>query len=293
MSEKELQTTQADRLKKLLDSSENEKHTKIVSVTSGKGGVGKSTIAANLAYMLSEMDYKVGLFDADFGLANLDIILNVRVKKNLVDVLNGDSKLEDILVWINENLVLIPGDSGDEIFKFGDEIFAEVFLSDTQKLLGDLDYLIIDTGAGISKSNQAILAESDEIVVVTMPDPSAITDAYATTKVCSKYHKSVNLLLNFTKNEKEGELIYKKIKKVADDNIEGLNLNYVGNLSKNSLISKCSQNRLLFAKDYQNSLSFFEMSEIIRNLIEKLEHKLLTSNKRSFAMFVRRLMDRF
>jgi len=293
MSEKELQTTQADRLKKLLDSSENEKHTKIVSVTSGKGGVGKSTIAANLAYMLSEMDYKVGLFDADFGLANLDIILNVRVKKNLVDVLNGDSKLEDILVWINENLVLIPGDSGDEIFKFGDEIFAEVFLSDTQKLLGDLDYLIIDTGAGISKSNQAILAESDEIVVVTMPDPSAITDAYATTKVCSKYHKSVNLLLNFTKNEKEGELIYKKIKKVADDNIEGLNLNYVGNLSKNSLISKCSQNRLLFAKDYQNSLSFFEMSEIIRNLIEKLEHKLLTSNKRSFTMFVRRLMDRF
>ncbi len=291
---KDRQETQADRLKELLnDTNKEQKHTKIISITSGKGGVGKSTISANIAFMLSEMGYKVALLDADFGLANLDIILNTRVKQNLVDVLNDRCKLEDIIIDINENLKLIPGDSGDEIFKFKDSILAEKFLADADKLLGDLDYLIIDTGAGISKANQAILAESDEVVVVTMPDPSAITDAYATIKVCSKFLNSVSLLLNFTKNQKEAHLIYQKISKIADSNIEDFKLFYLGNISRDSLITKCSQNRLLFAKEYQNSLSFFELSEIIRNLIEKLEHKLLTSNKRGFAVFVRRLMDRF
>ena len=286
--------TQADKLKDLLNSeTSSKKDTKIITITSGKGGVGKSTIAANLAYMLSEMRYKCAILDADFGLANLDIIFNKKVKQNLVDVLNDRCKLSDIIIPINENLSLIPGDSGDEIFKFKDELIAYKFLNDVDELLGDLDYLIIDTAAGISKKNQSILAESDEVVVITMPDPSAITDAYATIKVCSKFKKSVNLLLNFVKNEKEGEQIYKKIKKVVDDNIEDFDLKYVGSLSRDSLITKCSQNRLLFAKEYQNSLSFFELNEIIRNLIEKMEHKLLTSKQRGFAIFIRRLMDRF
>jgi len=289
--------TQADRLKELLEPAadkekKDHKHTKIVAITSGKGGVGKSTISANMAYMLSEMGYKVGLFDADIGLANLDIIFNVRVRRNIVDLLNGDATIDDIAIKINDNLTLIPGDSGDEIFKFTDKVLIERFLSQIE-YFDDLDYLIIDTGAGISKTIQAFLAESDEVIVVTMPDPSAITDAYATIKVTSKFLNSVNLLLNFTNNEKEAEIIYKKIKKVADINIKSLDLNYLGNLSRDQTIYKSSQNRELFAKEYPSSLSFFELDEIIRNLIQKLEHKLLTSKPRSFAVFVRRLMDRF
>jgi len=283
--------TQADKLKELLSEVE-QKSTKIVAVTSGKGGVGKSTISANMAYMLSQMGYKVGLFDADIGLANLDVIFNVRAKKNLVDLLNSKATIDEIVIKIDENLTLIPGDSGDEIFKFNDKVLIEKFVKEME-YFDDLDYLIIDTGAGISKTIQAFLSESDEVIVVTMPDPSAITDAYATIKVTSKYLDSVNLLLNFTKNSKEGELIYKKIKKVADTNIEKLELNYIGNLSRDALVIKCSQNRLLFAKEYPNSLVYFELNEIIRNLIQKLEHKLLTSKPRSFAVFVRRLMDRF
>ena len=285
--------TQADRLKEILNTQDSEKNTKIITITSGKGGVGKSTITANLGLMLSQMGYKVGIFDGDIGLANLDIIFNIRVKKTLLDVLTSNATLDEIIVKINKNLLLIPGASGDEILNFTNKRLMEKFLAQAEHL-NDLDYLLIDTGAGISKTMQAFLSESDEDIVVTIPDPSAITDAYATIKVSSKFTKSVNLLLNMTKNEREGELIYKKIKKVADINVNGLELSYLGALTTDSTISTSSKKRVLFVDEYPNSLSFFQINEICRNIIAKLEHKLLTpSKKKSFTVLVRRLMDKF
>lgn len=285
--------TQADRLKEILNSDTDEHNTKIITITSGKGGVGKSTITANLGLMLSQMGYKVGIFDGDIGLANLDIIFNVRARKTILDVLNEKATLDEVIIKINKNLLLIPGASGDEILEFTNQKLMEKFLAEAEHL-NELDYLLIDTGAGISKTMQAFLSESDEVIVVTIPDPSAITDAYATIKVSSKFTKSVNLLLNMTKNEREGELIYKKIKKVADTNINGLELSYFGALTSDSTISTSSKKRVLFVDEYPNSLSFFQLNEICRNIIAKLEHKLLTpSKKKSFTVLVRRLMDKF
>jgi len=285
--------TQADKLKEILNTKDDNHSTKIITITSGKGGVGKSTITANLALILSQMGYKVGIFDGDIGLANLDIIFNVRAKKTILDLLRGEALLSEVIIEINKNLILIPGASGDEILEYSNSKLMSKFLEEAE-YLDDLDYLLIDTGAGISKTMQAFLSESDEVIVVTIPDPSAITDAYATIKVSSKFTKSVNLLLNMTKNEREGELIYKKILKVADSNINGLELSYFGSLVRDSVISTCSQKRALFVDEYPNSLSFFQLNEICRNIIAKLEHKLLTPTKRkSFTVLVRRLMDKF
>jgi flagellar biosynthesis protein FlhG len=285
--------TQADKLKNIVSKDMDVSGTKIVTITSGKGGVGKSTISANLALMLSQMGYKVGIYDADIGLANLDIIFNVRAKNNILDLIQEDVALSDVVIEINKNLILIPGASGDEILNYTNSKLIEKFLQEVESL-NNLDYIFIDTGAGIHKTMQAFLSESDEVIVVTMPDPSAITDAYATIKVSSKYIKNVNLLLNMVKDESEGELIYKKIKKVADENIDGLELGYLGALSSDSIVSKSSQNRVLFVDKYPSSMSFFQMSDICRNLIGQLEHKLLSFPKRrSFTLLVRRLMDKF
>jgi flagellar biosynthesis protein FlhG len=290
--------TQASKLQQILNLSQSSiddtPRTKIIAISSGKGGVGKSTITANMAYQLSEMGYKTGVFDADIGLANLDIIFNAKVNKTLLHVLRGEATLREIVTPINDNLLLIPGESGDEIFAYNNEEIMARFAKEAT-FLNDLDFLLIDTGAGIGKNVQIFLEEADEIVVVTIPDPSAITDAYAMIKVTNTFHPDINLLLNMTRNDKEGRLIFDKIKKVADNNIATPpDLHYLGTISQDPLISRSSKYRLLFAKEYPGNLCSYELSLITRTLLEKMEHKvLLPPQRNSFAVFIKKVLDRF
>lgn len=288
--------TQADKLQQILNNQHSNKKikTKIIAVTSGKGGVGKSTISANLSNILSQNGYKVCVFDADIGLANLDVIFNVNAKYNLLNVLKGECSLKDIMVKISENLILIPGESGDEILKYSGSLLIDRFVEDAS-ILDDLDYIIIDTGAGIGEPIQLFLNEADEVVVVTVPDPSAITDAYATIKVTSNFNPNIHLIVNMVTSEKEALLIYDKINKVAQKNIKNkFSLNFLGHLSNDKHVVKSIKQRKLFTIEYPNSLVSFEINSIVNKLIYKLEHKVLTTKtRRSFADFVRRLVDNF
>ncbi len=287
--------TQANKLKDIVSSSESKlPNTKFIAITSGKGGVGKSTISVNTAVLLSEFGYKVALFDADIGLANLDVLLNVRCAKNILNVLKGECSLDEIIMPVKKNLILIPGDSGDEILRYSDQFIYERFFKEATSL-NDLDYIIIDTGAGIGDQTQLFLNAADEVIVVTVPDPAAITDAYATIKITSKFKSNIHLILNMVKSKKEAQLIFSKINKVAEENIgNDFKLNLIGSITNDKNIAKSIRNRTIFVNEYPNSLSTKDINNIVKKLVFKMEHKVLDDNKdKSFGGFIKRLIEQF
>lgn len=287
-------TNQANKLQNLMNTSSKrqQKGTHFIAITSGKGGVGKSTLSANLGNILAKNGYKIALFDADIGLANLDVILNVRVNKNLLHVLKGECSLEDILIEVKPNLWLIPGESGDEILKYNDKNIYERFLNQAS-ILDDLDFLIIDTGAGIGGNIQHFLEMSDEVIIVTVPDPAAITDAYATIKTTSKTKENLLMLLNLVKNEYEALKVFENIKKVADVNIKNpLNLELLGYLSSSKDVSSSIKKRTLFSDENTNVSD--ELKVLTSELLYRLEQKVLDDvSSRSFSNFFKKIIERF
>ena len=269
------------------------KPTRIIAITSGKGGVGKSTISANLAYTLWDMGYKVGVFDADIGLANLDVIFGVSMKQSLLDVLQGNAKLDDIIVPVESGLILIPGYTGEEIFDYNESI-ADKLKSDS---LDNLDFLLIDTGAGIAKNVQRFLEISSYLIVVTQPDPSAMTDAYATIKVASKHKNNIFLIINQSKSLGEADNVFSKIQSVANANIPNLTLQMLGKIPTSDLITQSSRARKLFAKIFPQSPPTASIQTIARNLVESfgdsMEQNMLLNNENRFNQFVRNLLYRF
>lgn len=287
-------SNQAHKLEELVSKSEQRNvATRLIAITSGKGGVGKSTISSNLAYTLYRLGFKVGVFDADIGLANLDVMFGVKSSKNLLNVLRGECSLSDIIVTIEpEGLFLIPGESGAEILKYNGNLIFERLVDETA-FLDSLDFVIIDTGAGLGEHTQAFLNAADEVIVVTIPDPAALTDAYATIKLCACSKKQIFMILNLVKNQKEAQGIFDKIHKVASQNINNLDLELLGAIASDSIVSKSVKNRHLFAMQSPHSAPAAELENIARALAEKLERKVLTKEDGRFGRFLQKILQQF
>ncbi|MFK5938734.1 MAG: P-loop NTPase [Sulfurimonas sp.] len=291
---------QAQKLEELVASSskpnanKKSKKTRFIAITSGKGGVGKSTISSNLAYALSLQGINVGIFDADIGLANLDVMFNVKIKKNILHVLKGEATVSEILIPITRNLILIPGESGDEILKYSDMALFERFMEEAQ-VLDKLDVMIIDTGAGIGEHIQMFLNAADDVIVVTVPDPAAITDAYATIKTIATLRNDVGMIMNQVKSEREANAVFEKIKKVAKANITSdLDLRLIGKINSDLKVSSSVKQRALFTILYPSSQAFQDIQQIVKVVMSKLERNMLVSSSESgLSGLFKRLIEHF
>ncbi|EEQ48363.1 MinD/ParA family protein [Selenomonas flueggei] len=191
---------------------------RVVAVTSGKGGVGKTNIAVNLAIALRSKGYRVLVIDADLGMANVDVLLGVSSRRNLLDLLRPDVSLDDVIVETSHGVQYISGGSGIEKALEYDR--AEKLL--LQQKLADCaaraDVILVDTGAGLGRNVMDFILAADEVLLVTTPEPTSLTDAYAVMKAYSIYasQKNLRLVINRVYEPKESREVALKLQRAAE-----------------------------------------------------------------------------
>jgi flagellar biosynthesis protein FlhG len=192
-------------------------NTKVIAVTSGKGGVGKSNFSLNFALCLQQRGQRVILFDLDVGFANIDALMGVSAQKNIVDLIDKRLSIWDIIEKGANGLEFVAGGSGlSQIFEL-DEIKLHYFFEQLAQLNGYADTIILDTGAGASKDMLRFLLAADEVLLVTTPEPTSLTDAYALVKMTHSQKADVRfrVVVNRVANEKEGRVTGEKLLLVA------------------------------------------------------------------------------
>lgn len=189
----------------------------VVAITSGKGGVGKTNIAANLAICMARENQRVILLDADMGLANLDILMNIRSRYNLAHVLSGARTLDEIIHVGPAGVEVICGGSGMENLANMNRFQRQRLIDQMQSLQARSDIIVIDTGAGIHSTVVGFCLSANHTLVVTTPEPTAMTDAYAMIKVLAsnRYTGRISLVVNMAATLSEGRKIYRQIADVA------------------------------------------------------------------------------
>lgn len=228
---------------------------KIFCVASGKGGVGKTNIVVNLAILLQQKGRKVLIIDADLGLANVDVLLDIIPDVTLYDVLFHNKSLKDALTEGPQGIKMIPGGSGIlEMTNLDDgqqKRFAKEFIE-----LEDFDTIIIDTGAGISFNLMSFIAFSQVIILVTTPEPTAMTDAYGLLKVLSelKIERETHVIINRVTKSEIAAYTYERLKNTAS-NFLHIDLNYLGYVLDDIRVSNAVMDRKPFVTEYPKSVA--------------------------------------
>jgi flagellar biosynthesis protein FlhG len=260
---------QAHKLLSLTNKKSRNSKTKVLSITSGKGGVGKSTISANLAYLFSQKGLNIAVLDADIGLANMQVLLNTKPKYTFFDYLDNKAQFEQIFTQTSyNNITLIAGKSGYEYIQNDTSSLVFSRLIEDIVALNQYDILLIDTGAGLNEYVQEFLSVADEILAVTTTDPSAITDVYALIKMLSNTQEKLLICFNHTAKYSIGENITNSIKELAKKN--GLNKNfmvkYIGSINSIQNVQVTGRLRKLFAKEF----SYDQVTESMAIIAQKI-----------------------
>lgn len=218
-----------------------------IAVTSGKGGVGKTNLSANLAIAFAQRGLRTLVFDADLGLANLDVVLGTRAPFNLQHALSGEKRLAEIVTQGPGGIQFIAGGSGVEalVRLTGEQL--DSFLQQLSGLEQSTDILIFDTGAGIDHNTMAFLEAADDVLLVTTPDPASITDAYATAKILfsRKSSAQIRVVMNMVADEPHARAVYAKLFSITQQFLTK-SLLYAGHVRQDLQAVACIRKRQPF-----------------------------------------------
>jgi flagellar biosynthesis protein FlhG len=241
----------------------NPRPVRVVSITSGKGGVGKTNISVNLAISLVAHGNKVLLLDADLGLANIDVLLGLQPTCNLSHVIKGDCSLEEAIIKDPSGLRIIPAASGIQEMAELSHIEHAGLIRAFSELSFNPDILLIDTAAGISDSVVSFSKAAHEVLVVVCDEPASITDAYAVIKLLNREHglQRFRVLANMVHSAQEGIDLFKKLMKVTDRFLD-VTLEYLGSVPYDEYLKKAVQKQRAVVNAYPRSKSALAFNKI-------------------------------
>ena len=239
-----------------------------ITVASGKGGVGKSNMVLNLALLLTKMRYRVVVVDADLGLANLDVLINVAPRYTLADVLSGNCSMQEIIIRGPLGLKIVPGGSGLYELANLDQGRRRYLLDQLKDLESESDILLIDTGAGLSHAVISLITAADDFILLTTPEPTALTDAYGLMKVIAgqRLRQQLFVAVNFVRLIGQGERSFERLKKVAGCYLPCLDLRYLGEIQYDSAVSRAVQDFVPFVLSQPHSPAASALSRIALRL---------------------------
>ncbi|MFL0195502.1 MinD/ParA family protein [Clostridium sp. WILCCON 0269] len=261
----------------------------IIAVASGKGGVGKSNFVVNVSIALQKMNKKVLIFDGDMGMGNDDVLMGFLPKYNVYDIIFGDKTVEEVIIKGPFGVKLLPGGTGilkmEGITKAQREGFIEKL-----SLLNDLDYIVLDTGAGINRDVLGFITCCQEFIVITTPEPTSLTDAYSLVKVVNhfKLKDRAKVIVNRSIDAREGERTFNKFNSVVSKFLN-MELQYLGFVSDDRKIIQAVRNQIPFLINYPQS----EASRDINFIANKLAGIKEPETKVSIQGLFKKIFDIF
>ena len=242
---------------------------RVISVTSGKGGVGKTNIVGNLAMALAQLGHRVLILDADLGLANIDIIFGVHPTHNIGHVISGEKTLSEVIMKGPHGIQIIPAGSGFVNLTRLTEGQKLGLLSEFEALDDVLDFLLIDTSAGISENVIYFNLAADDCIIVATSEPTSITDAYAMMKVMSLEHgmKHFKLLVNMVSDEREAKSVFMNLSQASDRFLNGVVIEYIGFIPNDEYVKKAVRKRKPVLELYPGSDSSKTITKMAKSLL--------------------------
>lgn len=259
---------------------------KTLAVLSGKGGVGKSNLSLNLSLALTKQKQRVLLFDMDIGMGNIDILIGQTASYTMVDLLEKKLSIQQIIKKGPHNLAYVAGGTGiSSVFEWSPSDLAHL-IQELNSLTNQYDYMIFDMGAGMSESVLKFLKAVDEMIVVTTPEPTSITDAYAAIKLAASYSVSapVRLIINKTLSDKEGNETYERFNRAVQQFLN-ISISLLGIVPNDQAVQKAVNPQMPFLLQNPASKASIALIEMVSILIPH-DNRITAKNE---GMFIRRL----